>query len=825
MHEQSETIQRPDGKWVNVYGRGLPKAGEQLPGTPTYGSKEAAVEAAGWRSDEMATWEIKSSDGRKWTVDAPRNIPEAEVLAFADEHADSWVNGGRYALSEEGGAPLMPAAPAPKPTGPTENQKADKAVAFLAAEMGKIENERRSLGYLDRYQAPALPGDTAAIEKRARLSELTKQYNDLKAKKESLEIGDIGQTVGGIGGSLLGGATGVVLGSPLGPPGMAVGGIIGSILGGAAGVGAGTHLWDIPEAVGARVLTDAEAAQLIRGRMIESLLWDGAFVLILGPGGKVIGKMAQGAKLAPALKAVAKQSLEFPDMKKQQMANVVEKRAEEAQPGLATQASDAMRIPTGMTDKEASGKLVGYIADQSGGHVPTAGEMRGLVTGGENFVRSQSPMPFFKNDQILAETAERIRSRELHDLSNGGAYDSTNLGDRLVAVIKSADKTLKRETSPVFERAAASGAFADMRNVMKEVETVLAKDKDSLGQLLAPGERANLEQMRDALKDRPALPMAGVQDFISGLKYQQRAIAPDGARASEYMNKVTAELVTQADQSYLAALTSVGDPTLVKDLLAVRKLYRETLFDLYSDSMATLSRKSPEDVGRSLITKGTVTEIRDLRRALDRAVSGAPEKSRVRGGQVTELGKQEMQQERARIDAGLVKGFLEKNTQSLTDLSDKLRDPDFRNTLKELLIGQGVADKALGMKVLHELDRTIGVIKLIRPEMAPRSGRIGGFGMGGIGAGTTAAVVTGDIRTAAPLVFLSFGMTRLVGNVISKAMTTGNMGALRTVQRGAMLAKAAGSNAAAAEALHGVLRELNDWDIKNGGQGLEQGAQ
>mgnify|MGYP001565877490 CR=1 FL=1 len=52
MHEQSETIQR-DGKWINVYGRKTPKAGQQLPGTPTYGTVEEAVEAAKERSRKV----------------------------------------------------------------------------------------------------------------------------------------------------------------------------------------------------------------------------------------------------------------------------------------------------------------------------------------------------------------------------------------------------------------------------------------------------------------------------------------------------------------------------------------------------------------------------------------------------------------------------------------------------------------------------------------------------------------------------------------------------------------------------------------------------
>ena len=31
MHEKSETIQNKNGKWINVYGKGLPKEGQVLP--------------------------------------------------------------------------------------------------------------------------------------------------------------------------------------------------------------------------------------------------------------------------------------------------------------------------------------------------------------------------------------------------------------------------------------------------------------------------------------------------------------------------------------------------------------------------------------------------------------------------------------------------------------------------------------------------------------------------------------------------------------------------------------------------------------------------
>jgi len=49
-HEQSETVQNAEGKWINVYGKNLPKAGQQLPGTEEYETSGEAVAAARARS-------------------------------------------------------------------------------------------------------------------------------------------------------------------------------------------------------------------------------------------------------------------------------------------------------------------------------------------------------------------------------------------------------------------------------------------------------------------------------------------------------------------------------------------------------------------------------------------------------------------------------------------------------------------------------------------------------------------------------------------------------------------------------------------------------
>ena len=80
MHEQSETIQLPSGGWINVYGRGTPKAGQRLPGTPIYGTAEAAVADAKKRSDAYPA-EVKTPADT-----LPMAVAEGRVKPLTPEH-------------------------------------------------------------------------------------------------------------------------------------------------------------------------------------------------------------------------------------------------------------------------------------------------------------------------------------------------------------------------------------------------------------------------------------------------------------------------------------------------------------------------------------------------------------------------------------------------------------------------------------------------------------------------------------------------------------------------------------------------------------------
>src|SRR3990167_2727112 len=443
----------------------------------------------------MATWKIDSSDGRSWTIDAPDSLPEKEVLDFADEHADSWVDGGHYRL-DESNADVTESTPERKAdvTSTTErNAEVDAAVKSLTEQIDAFKAEQTKLP-ARKFAGPVLTGGSgdevgpvtgfapaadAVLDRRAEIEAKVKR---LTAQRDAFTLGSAGQTVGGVGGALLGASTGVALGSPLGPPGMAVGGVLGSILGAAGGVALGTHLYDIPEAQQVRDISDAEAAELIKSRVIESLIWDGAFVLVLGPGGRLIGKMVNGAKFAPAFKAVAKESVAWDQIaksKQTQLEDVVAKRAEQAQPGLATEASTALGVKPVRPARKAVEKLVGDIAERSGGRVPTKGEMTGLVSGGETFVRGQAPKPFFHNDKVLADTAESIRKTALNELDTAGAYGSFDMGTAVSRVADSAEKSLRAPTGPIFDRAAQQLVRVDVSEAFKYVDDVLARDARS----------------------------------------------------------------------------------------------------------------------------------------------------------------------------------------------------------------------------------------------------------------------------------------------------------------------------------------------------------
>ena len=78
-HEQSETVQRPDGKWINIYGRKTPQAGQPLPlkfpyEREAYDTMEEADRAATRRSNDTPPEEGGPPPSREAEAEALLNL-------------------------------------------------------------------------------------------------------------------------------------------------------------------------------------------------------------------------------------------------------------------------------------------------------------------------------------------------------------------------------------------------------------------------------------------------------------------------------------------------------------------------------------------------------------------------------------------------------------------------------------------------------------------------------------------------------------------------------------------------------------------------------
>lgn len=614
----------------------------------------------------MAVYEITAPDGSSWEVTAPDSATEADVLAYAKKQ---WQEQGL--------------ATAEGPKALSDQQKDRAGLSQRADSIRGLIQQLEEQGQEEDVIAPM----------RKELAALQKQI----AKTGVGSIGNtIGSTVGGVGGAIVGG----VLGAPLGPGGMIAGGVAGGAAGSALGAGLGTK-YDLSQA---ESVSEEDAWKLVKDNAVEAAAWDAGLTLLTLGTGKVLKVTGASEALKKALqeagantnakrmaKAMAEQRVagESTDALKEGLigqelkdrylqAQGAREVGRNAKPNVfADNAQRVLMKNRGLVDvlgqqqatasgiQDAARKLV-----TEEGRIPTKGQITGDPGLYERMLRLVGERQYNVYSKELGTIAETIRQKTLNEIDDD-FIGRTSLGESLGTVQKKAKAALDTATKPVWEAARQANAAVDMEDVRLLIKKTLERDAASGNAILLPNERAYFERVLDTMASNPSWTAEAAQDFLSGAKARIRDLTQEGA-PSKHMKATLIEVTEAADKKYLEAIGTVKDGALKKILLDTRKKYGEFMQDVYSDTMQKIVSKNPERAGAEIFGGGHVTEVKEVRAALNKALET----------------KGITQEEYDKLWSHVQRGYLERlapNVESLATLQKRLTEnPDLRRTFVEM---------------------------------------------------------------------------------------------------------------------------------------------
>lgn len=160
-HEQSETVQLPDGTWVNVYGKNTPKAGQRLDQL-SFTDLQAAINAAKSRSDSYGDPELARVAYEVMAMQAadrqrgkpPRVMSEKGMRKYMDRPLPEAQFDGQ--LTYETGLPKEPPSePLPGATGPNQDPNFRDRLFGVLNKMGLTGTQIKN--FFARTEA-SLPG-------------------------------------------------------------------------------------------------------------------------------------------------------------------------------------------------------------------------------------------------------------------------------------------------------------------------------------------------------------------------------------------------------------------------------------------------------------------------------------------------------------------------------------------------------------------------------------------------------------------------------------------------------------------------------------------
>jgi hypothetical protein len=210
-----------------------------------------------------------------------------------------------------------------------------------------------------------------------------------------------------------------------------------------------------------------------------------------------------------------------------------------------------------------------------------------------------------------------------------------------------------------------SKAFEALRQAEKLTETKNASS------ILGEDVARELRNLSGVVSD---ISFADAHQFRSILNARLRALKSEVGADTPVTRELSMAVKAIDDQMDKAAKEL--NPTLLQEYRATSQKYRQSITELYPDVLQNIIQKTPERIGEAIFKSGNVSEIQDVYKALARAKNLNP---------LLDTTKLKKDFQRGFVESFLSEEGVEITSQSLANLSKKLKDPKFKRTFSEAL--------------------------------------------------------------------------------------------------------------------------------------------
>lgn len=530
-----------------------------------------------------------------YRVESARPLTDAEAYQAARGQHETYSYNG-YAKPEDqaalaaggveaGGVPGDRIQPVPGYTGPT-------SVPQVGAQPS-LADENARLGRLAAVR-PRVPVAAAGQEVPDGLGDTPSEMN----RGETASNGPVSkETLYGLGGAVGGGLLG------------AFGGPLVSALGGTAGSALGTYYGRYQDEI-AKGATPEDARAAARDAAGLDIAWSAAGGLVFKLGGKVV-RFAANTEAAKRLASkLGFQTAPTP------AGSVIDPRQgelgglERVFPGTtAAEARDAQQTALAEIQRRSG---VGVTQGQISGK-PGVLEQQARAGAQDIFGEARA-----KLNQVVEDGARQQRDviggRDMDPVRAAGAA-----GSKVQAVLSRTEEIIKGRHGATFSAlsdpagplGAAGGSFSSAK-----IKAIALKEQAVAG--ISAEERTLLKEIVDRLPDN--LTLAEAHQHVSAWRRAAEAARKPGQADSPVVALYTrlANAAREGFDDTLANAASSGKiaPDLKLAIEAARRDYREMHEVLFSDGLVKAARVNPEDVLQAITTKGSVTEIAELQRAV-----------------------------------------------------------------------------------------------------------------------------------------------------------------------------------------------------------------